>query len=176
MGSNGGSGARGRVERRAWNAIQETAKAVWLNARVALGAGNNLEIEVVGVQERDEAIGVVAGRTSERSCLNAFVMAREDDGEGGVWIGSQGQGLFRHRDGTFVRHAATDDTIQALLPGKRGEVWIGTPHGLARYVDGKTEWFTAKDGLSHANVTALPRGSRWESLDRHRGRWPHALP
>jgi signal transduction histidine kinase/ligand-binding sensor domain-containing protein len=82
-------------------------------------------------------------------------LAMIEDAQGAVWIGTRGKGLVRYAGGAFTRLTVTTDTIQALYADRKGALWIGTPHGLLRMVDGKTERFTRREGLSHDSVTAI---------------------
>lgn len=63
------------------------------------------------------------------------------DRDGTVWAGTGGLGLFRldPRSGRWRRyfrqegpHSLCDDRIQILYQDSRGDVWVGTEHGLSR--------------------------------------------
>jgi ligand-binding sensor domain-containing protein/signal transduction histidine kinase len=54
--------------------------------------------------------------------------------DGSIWMGSEGGGLFRLRDGK-LRHygmaqGLADPFVRALLEDDRGQLWIGTDRGL----------------------------------------------
>jgi signal transduction histidine kinase/ligand-binding sensor domain-containing protein len=78
-----------------------------------------------------------------------------EDANGVLWIGTRNRGLVRHEGDRFTRLPLTSDTIQALRADRTGALWIGTPHGLLKYEDGKTRVFTRKDGLSNDSVSAI---------------------
>src|SRR5207247_848120 len=57
--------------------------------------------------------------------------------DGTIWIGTQGGGLNRVKDGRVVsvyttRDGLPGDNVTALLARADGSVWIGTAAGLAR--------------------------------------------
>mgnify|MGYP000067782600 CR=1 FL=1 len=105
------------------------------------------------------------------SLSNDLVMALHAD-EGGVWIGTLGGGLDRLETAarTFTHYppdpaagpgALADGNIAALLPGRAGDLWIGTFGGLHRF-DPRAGAFTryhhdpADDAsLSHDQVVSL---------------------
>src|SRR5437867_6058929 len=63
------------------------------------------------------------------------VLAVARDAQGAIWVGTYGQGIYRLPAGATawqsIRHDSTDksisqDFVQALAFGSRGEVWYGT--------------------------------------------------
>ena len=95
-------------------------------------------------------------------------LARAPDG--GLWIGTQGDGLYRlNASGGVVAHHAqvagrTDslgaNTVNAILVSRGGAVWIGTEEaGLARLIaDDRYQHIGAGDGerqLTDARITVL---------------------
>lgn len=58
--------------------------------------------------------------------------------DGSVWIGTNGEGLFRYRSGQFRAYTETDGLpsthINSLFEDSRGTLWIGTlDHGVGRF-------------------------------------------
>jgi signal transduction histidine kinase/ligand-binding sensor domain-containing protein len=109
-------------------------------------------------------------------------LAVAQDASGGVWIGSREAGLVRWDGRELEPVDVTRDSIQALHFDRAGTLWIGTPHGLLRSKDGRTERLTREHGLSHPNVAAILEdrdGNLWVGtagggVDRlSRGRWTH---
>jgi signal transduction histidine kinase/ligand-binding sensor domain-containing protein len=69
------------------------------------------------------------------------------DGEGALWIGTQGGGLAVFRDGLFYRYRARDgllsDTVAHVEEDGRGSVWLSTPRGICRVLKQQLWDFTA---------------------------------
>ncbi len=91
-----------------------------------------------------------------------------EDREGTLWIGTQGGGLTRFRDGAFTTLTRADglpgDGIEALLAAPDGSLWIATSTGLGRLQGGRTRTYGTRDGLSSEVVRALalsPDGTLW---------------
>ena len=58
------------------------------------------------------------------------------DDDQALWIGTKGGGLWRHRDGKFIK-VGTDsglpfDTVMSITAGAEGHLWMATAHGLVR--------------------------------------------
>ncbi|HBL29108.1 MAG TPA: hypothetical protein DD490_19930, partial [Acidobacteria bacterium] len=106
---------------------------------------------------------------------------------GPLWIGTAGRGLLRSTPtgGRLftVRDGLPDDRIGALAAGPGGELWVGTPRGLARLREGRWTRFTTADGLPSDVIHALLRdrdGNLWvgtrRGLARFRGAGFESLP
>jgi ligand-binding sensor domain-containing protein/signal transduction histidine kinase len=83
-----------------------------------------------------------------------------EDKEGSIWIGTNGGGLIRLRDGKFITLTAEDglssDLVSAMCETRDGSLWVGSfDRGLSRYKDGAVEIYTTAQGLSFNGVTAL---------------------
>lgn len=79
---------------------------------------------------------------------NGFV---EDD-ERNVWIGSEGQGLFRIQPQIIHMYTTADglvsDNIYPILRDRYDDMWVGSwPAGLTRFHNGRLTRYTPKDGL-----------------------------
>lgn len=82
------------------------------------------------------------------------------DGSGSLWIGTNGGGLLRMREGRFdlftTREGLVYDNVTALCEGPDGSIWAGTyGGGLSRFKDGRFTNYTSRDGLAHDGVLAL---------------------
>ena len=93
--------------------------------------------------------------------------AVQEDREGNLWIGTDGGGLNRLRDGRITAYTTADglpsDTIHALLEDGPG-LWIATNRGLSRLEQGQIRSWTTRDGLCGGLVRALhldARGTLW---------------
>ena len=100
---------------------------------------------------------------------STFVVA--PDPQGGVWIGSEGQGLFRVTRDEQVRRWTTKDglphnSISALMVDQDGTVWAGTfGGGVAVVRDNRVvRVINAKTGLAADQIASLhrdPSGAVW---------------
>lgn len=99
-----------------------------------------------------------------------YIISMVIDRDGNVWCGTWGAGLSRF-DGknwkTFtVKDGLPANHIFMLNINDRGELWIGTNHGLAKY-NGEGKGFdvkTTRDGLYSDNVFSITEstdGSVW---------------
>jgi ligand-binding sensor domain-containing protein len=81
------------------------------------------------------------------------------DGRGDMWIGTDGDGLFRFSDGKMtafqVKDGLAGNQIRAIFSDRQGALWVGTTGGLSRYQDGKFTTFTASEGLPDYPVMSL---------------------
>jgi ligand-binding sensor domain-containing protein/two-component sensor histidine kinase len=79
--------------------------------------------------------------------------------DGSLWIGCDGYGLARLKEGKFTRFSEADgllsNQIRCLLEGRDGALWIGSEAGVTRYRDGKFSNFTEKHGLASNIVRGL---------------------
>lgn len=90
------------------------------------------------------------------------------DRDGGLWIGTLGQGLIRlykgridhftHRDGL------SGDVVRCLLEDREGNVWAGTDGGLDQFRKVAVAMISKREGLSSSTVTsvfAAKNGGLW---------------
>ncbi|HEU5396170.1 MAG TPA: two-component regulator propeller domain-containing protein, partial [Verrucomicrobiae bacterium] len=91
------------------------------------------------------------------SVFDIKVIARDNRGE--MWIGTDGDGLFRYSQGKFTVYRKRDGLgsgqIRAILGERDGTLWIGTTAGLSRYENGVFTNFTTADGLANNRVMSL---------------------
>jgi signal transduction histidine kinase/ligand-binding sensor domain-containing protein len=86
-----------------------------------------------------------------------------EDDEHNVWLGSEGQGLYRIQPQTIyvysLAHGLAGANIYPVYRDTHGDIWVGTwPAGLTHFQDGKIKTYTEKDGLPGL-VTALAEDS-----------------
>jgi two-component system, sensor histidine kinase and response regulator len=97
--------------------------------------------------------------------IRALLVGRQDD----LWIGTNGGGLTRYKDGVFTtfttRDGLANDAILSLHEDAHGALWIGTDGGgMSRYWNGRFQTYNTKDGLPDDAVFAIctgPDGSLW---------------
>ncbi len=96
----------------------------------------------------------------KHGAITALCAARD----GSLWIGCEGYGVARLKDGKFTRFSETDGLlstqIRCLLEGRDGSIWIGSEGGLTQYKDGKFKNYTEKNGLSSNSVRGLCEDAR----------------
>jgi signal transduction histidine kinase/ligand-binding sensor domain-containing protein len=94
------------------------------------------------------------------------VRAIADDVEGNLWIGTQGGGLNRLRDGRIESFRKSDpglpsDDISSLCVDSEGTIWIGTAvSGLVRLHAGKWTRYSSRDGLANDGIGYLQEDSQ----------------
>jgi ligand-binding sensor domain-containing protein len=84
------------------------------------------------------------------------------DKDGGLWIGTLGQGLF-HRGREFnpweqltsAANGLSGDKVYALFEDQEGNVWVGTENGIDRFRDYKISSFTTREGLPSSAVASV---------------------
>lgn len=88
-------------------------------------------------------------------------------GEDGMWLGSNGDGLFHVRgDGRIEQYTTedglADDFVWQVLRDSRGDVWAYTNQGLSRFDGTEFHNYDRDDGLLHEEGGAT---GAWESHD-----------
>jgi signal transduction histidine kinase/ligand-binding sensor domain-containing protein len=91
-----------------------------------------------------------------------------EDDEHNVWVGSEGQGLYRVQQQTIhvysVAQGLAGANVYPVLRDSRGDMWVGTwPAGLTQFHQGVVKTYTSKDGLPGL-VTSLAEdgtGNLW---------------
>jgi ligand-binding sensor domain-containing protein len=81
------------------------------------------------------------------------------DRDGGLWIGTWGQGLahlsqgridhFTHADGL------SNDVVRCLFEDHEGNIWVGTDGGLDRFRDFAVTTITKREGLAGSMASSL---------------------
>ena len=94
------------------------------------------------------------------------VRALAEDSDGALWIGTNGDGLYRFKDGQFTRfglaQGLSSETVWCLLAEADGGLWIGTVHGgLSRWRHGTITTCTTENGLPNNVICQI--------LDDHHG-------
>ena len=93
---------------------------------------------------------------SQTRAITAIVQ----DAEGAMWIGTEGGGLSRFKDGAsahFEKGAGLlSDWIRTLHLGAQGTLWIGTAGGgLSRWRNGQLATFTTREGLPDNTISQI---------------------
>ncbi len=104
--------------------------------------------------------------------VSSLLLDRQDV----LWIGTQGEGLYRLHGGQVSHYRASDglsnDTVQALFEDREGTLWVLTTQGIDAFRDLKVSSVTSRQGLSAdlANSVLATRDgtvwiNAWHSLD-----------
>ena len=88
--------------------------------------------------------------------------------DGSLWIGTEGGGLVRYRQGKFRAFGASDGLsdrfVRALFEDPDGTLWVGTDNGLLRYAHGRLARVDGKGDVPAVAVHAI-------AMDRQGGLW-----
>jgi ligand-binding sensor domain-containing protein len=100
------------------------------------------------------------------------------DRDGGLWIGTNGQGLLHVHQGRTDLSTQSDglsgDVIESLFEDREGNIWVATLDGLDRFRDFAIPTISARQGLSVAaigSVLAARDGSVWLGTRDGLNRW-----
>lgn len=95
------------------------------------------------------------------------------DWEGNIWLGFQSNGLGRLRTRQLLTISVSDglpnDSTRSVYQDSKGNVWIGTVDGFARYQNGKTTNYQTLNGARIGSVRSLAEdshGNLWIGADQ----------
>ena len=147
------------VGSQAWAINQDHLGRIWFGNSLGLYVWSQGRLDYCGLPE-----GV--GRLEVRAIL--------DDGAGGVWVGTRGQGLRHYRDGQWQTWRREDglgsDTVWALFTDERQATWLGTEVGLVRFKDNHFVRLTTREGLPSGAIYDLMRDEHgWLWVASHQG-------
>jgi diguanylate cyclase (GGDEF)-like protein len=133
--------------------------ALWEDEDGTLWVGGNGILRAVGPR------GVQEYSTKDGFPARAVHAIRRDRG-GSLWVGTDGGGLLRLRDGRFstlsTKNGLPSDMVQRLFEDLEGSLWIGMQDGgLDRLRDAKFVTFTSREGLGGDDV--------WPVFQDHEG-------
>ena len=80
--------------------------------------------------------------------------------EGSIWIGTDGDGLYRFKDDNWSHYDRNNglgsDSLRVLYSKSRNTLWIGTADGgLSRWRDGRIVTFTSREGLPDDTISQI---------------------
>jgi signal transduction histidine kinase/ligand-binding sensor domain-containing protein len=133
----------------------------------------------VGRRDTDRLLRVEQGRLSSlelpKSVGLVDVRVMVEDAAGALWIGTDGSGVLRWKDGQFGRFTRENglgsDLIWALQPERDGSLWIGSfGGGLTRLKNGSAVTCTTFNGLMDDVICFIAddgQGQYW--MSSHQG-------
>jgi ligand-binding sensor domain-containing protein/signal transduction histidine kinase len=82
---------------------------------------------------------------------NSSITALCADRYGVLWIGTDGGGLVRLKEGVFSRFTTTNglagDHVRVISESKDSSLWVGTTSGISNYKEGHFRTYKVADGL-----------------------------
>lgn len=85
-----------------------------------------------------------------------------EDKEGNMWINNDGNGIFKHKNGSFTHlteeNGLTDNSAGVALKDKSGDIWIGSYYGGASKFDGTNFINFTRQGI----IEGIETGSFYE--------------
>jgi len=100
------------------------------------------------------------------------------DSTGALWIGTDGDGVFRSWHGRQVqftkRTGLINDFTRAFLESRDGSIWIGTDEGISRWRGGTLTNYGEQQGLAYFSIRTLAEtrdGDIWIGTDRGVSHW-----
>lgn len=119
--------------------------------RVWMGARDGLRLLQDGTFRRYQPPGV--------STRFRGILGIGEDREGGLWLGFETDGLARLQPGQFrtisVEEGLVERATRAVFQDHRGDIWIGTAGGPARYRNGQVTNFPTVNGVPIPVVTGF---------------------
>ena len=114
--------------------------------------------------------GAWTNYSMEAGIRNPYVWSLAEDTGGRLWLGTWGGGLLLRQDDRFEPAPGLDDLyfpMPALLPTRRGGLWVGTGVGMFQYQDGAAAWLVRNEGQILYDVRTIAEessGTVWLGL------------
>ncbi len=103
-----------------------------------------------------------------RRPISEFVRRIFKDARGDLWLGTNGDGVFRRRGNTLEQFSTHNGfggvAVRGIKEDKQGNVWFGTDGGLSKWSGESFTNYTTADGLVHNDVWGLAidrKGTIW---------------
>jgi signal transduction histidine kinase len=97
--------------------------------------------------------------TAPSTIPTSFIIAIADTRDGDIWMGTRDAGLLRVQGARITRimEGLPDLKINCLLPGEKGDLWIGTDKGLARWTGSEVTTSGVPEPLRKVPALAMIR-------------------
>jgi signal transduction histidine kinase/ligand-binding sensor domain-containing protein len=109
-------------------------------------------------------------REIEGKRINARAITR--DREGGLWIGTSGEGIVHLHEGRVDHFSSFDglssDFAQSIFQDREGNVWVLSPNGIDKFTKPAVPRLSRKQGLSNDSVLSVltdRQGTTWVGTD-----------
>ena len=131
-------------------AIAQTSDGyLWLGTREGLARFDGFRFERIDVSFDRKYPSI--------PCLHAA-------GDGSLWVGSDGSGLFRLREGQAMicpgPKGETNFTVTEIYEAREGAIWTASNLGVLRFRDGKSEFISKFNNLIES-LCVDPAGEVW---------------
>ena len=100
------------------------------------------------------------------------------DHSGALWIGTEGDGVFRSEGGRQVqmtkRTGLVNDFVRTFLEASDGSIWIGTDEGISRWHSGTLTNYREPQGLAYFSIRTVAEthsGDIWIGTERGPSHW-----
>ena len=95
------------------------------------------------------------------------------DRDGGLWVGTDNDRLFRIYKDKVDRFGSADglssDAVNGFYQDREGDVWVVTTKGIDRFRDVAVATFSKREGLTSEEAQAVSGSPRWNGMDRKCG-------
>jgi ligand-binding sensor domain-containing protein len=117
-----------------------------------------------GLLRFDGAQFVLYSRDNVKALTDNNIFCLTVSTDGSLWIGSEGGGLIRYRDGQFRSFSTADGLlnsfVRAVYQDSKGQIWVGTDNGLFRIRNEHLERFDNTPEIPALAVHAIYEDSR----------------
>lgn len=122
--------------------------------QVAVGSSNGLNVIT---NEKIRSYTPIMQDPQADKKISVLSLAKRT--QGGIWVGSSDNGLFKF-DNQLLKHVQLKDLpsqqVRSIIEDQQGHLWIGTTAGLVKYSsNGVEQIFTTKNGLPDNYIMAL---------------------
>jgi ligand-binding sensor domain-containing protein/two-component sensor histidine kinase len=152
---------------------------------IALGMGQNRLVPLPGVYSQNKVVSLltatdgslwvgtasgllhqVHGKFQRTPELSSTVQILRQTGDGTIWIGTVGQGLWAYRDGRLERIGDTGviqiPTVLNIFEDADHRIWLGTQNGLVRLDRTQISLIPLPgSGTEYGTISGAPNGEIW---------------
>jgi ligand-binding sensor domain-containing protein/two-component sensor histidine kinase len=157
---------------------------------IALGMGQNRLVPLPGVYSQNKVVSLltaadgslwvgtasgllhqVHGKFLRAPELSCTVQVMRQTGDGTIWIGTVGQGLWAYRDGRLERINDTGvipiPTVLNIFEDVDHRIWLGTQNGLVRLERTQISLIPLPgSGTEYGTISGAPNGDIWMVVQR----------